>query len=41
MEEEIRLDWEEFRWTDAEIDWFIDQEEMLPTREDDERMDED
>ncbi|KAJ7808477.1 hypothetical protein B0H14DRAFT_2608874 [Mycena olivaceomarginata] len=41
MEEEIQLDWEEFRWTDAEINWFINQEEMLLTREDDERMDED
>ncbi|KAJ7310057.1 hypothetical protein DFH08DRAFT_823334 [Mycena albidolilacea] len=40
MEEEIRREWEEFRWTDAEIDWIIDQEEMLPLQEDD-HMDED
>ncbi|KAJ7877518.1 hypothetical protein B0H14DRAFT_3782639 [Mycena olivaceomarginata] len=35
-EEEIRQGWEEFRWSDAEIDWFIDQEELLPPYEDDE-----
>ncbi|KAJ7787460.1 hypothetical protein B0H14DRAFT_3505402 [Mycena olivaceomarginata] len=38
MEEEIRRKWEEFRWTDAEIDWIIDQEEMLPPQD---QMDED
>ncbi|KAJ7848462.1 hypothetical protein B0H14DRAFT_3453092 [Mycena olivaceomarginata] len=43
MEEDIRREWEEFRWTDAEIDWFIDQEESLPAHddEDDDRMNED
>ncbi|KAJ7790444.1 hypothetical protein B0H14DRAFT_3501611 [Mycena olivaceomarginata] len=43
-EEEMRLEWEEFRWTDAEIDWIIDQEELLPSLEDeeaDDRMNED
>jgi hypothetical protein len=30
LEEHIRREWEEFRWTDAEVDWFIDHEEMLP-----------
>jgi hypothetical protein len=44
LEEDIRRECEELRWTDAEIDWFIDQEEMLPPRsedeKDDERMDE-
>ncbi|KAJ7784054.1 hypothetical protein B0H14DRAFT_2630666 [Mycena olivaceomarginata] len=41
MEEEIRREWEEFKWTDTEIDWFIDLEESLPVRdeEDDDRMD--
>ncbi|KAJ7323920.1 hypothetical protein DFH08DRAFT_817402 [Mycena albidolilacea] len=34
MEEEIRREWEEFRRTDAEIDWFIDQEESLPVHDD-------
>jgi hypothetical protein len=28
------------RWTDVEIDWIINQEEMLPPQEDD-QMDED
>jgi hypothetical protein len=43
MEEDIRREWEEFRWTDAEIDWFIDQEESLPAHddEDDDHMNED
>jgi hypothetical protein len=42
LEEDIRREWEEFCWSDAEIDWFIDQEEMLPNREDDDNwMDED
>jgi hypothetical protein len=40
MEEEIRREWEEFRWTDTEIDWIIDHEEMLPPQEGD-QMDED
>ncbi|KAJ7878532.1 hypothetical protein B0H14DRAFT_2567219 [Mycena olivaceomarginata] len=43
-EEEMRLEWEEFRWTDAEIDWIINQEELLPSLEDeeaDDRMNED
>jgi hypothetical protein len=35
LEEDIRREWEEFRWSDAEIDWFIDQEEMLLNQEDD------
>ncbi|KAJ7310609.1 hypothetical protein DFH08DRAFT_974293 [Mycena albidolilacea] len=40
LEEEIRHELEEIRWTDAEIDWFIEQEEMLPTsKEDDNQMD--
>ncbi|KAJ7306981.1 hypothetical protein DFH08DRAFT_824475 [Mycena albidolilacea] len=30
LEEDIRREQEEFRWTDVEVDWFIDQEEMLP-----------
>ncbi|KAJ7780459.1 hypothetical protein B0H14DRAFT_3507536 [Mycena olivaceomarginata] len=34
-EEEIRQGWEEFRWSDTEIDWFIDQEELLPSSKDD------
>jgi hypothetical protein len=41
LEEEIRLEWEEFRWTDAEIDWIIDQEESLPAYDADEDADED
>ncbi|KAJ7863761.1 hypothetical protein B0H14DRAFT_3443855 [Mycena olivaceomarginata] len=43
MEEDIRREREEFRWTDAEIDWFIDQEDSLPAHddEDDDRMKED
>jgi hypothetical protein len=35
-EEEIRQGWEELRWSDTEIDWFIDQEELLPMSKDDE-----
>jgi hypothetical protein len=30
LEEDIWCKCEEFRWTDAEVDWFIDHEEMLP-----------
>ncbi|KAJ7681549.1 hypothetical protein B0H14DRAFT_2655197 [Mycena olivaceomarginata] len=42
-EEEMRLEWEEFRWTDTEIDWIIDHEEMLHNPEDreDDNMNED
>ncbi|KAJ7826563.1 hypothetical protein B0H14DRAFT_2595729 [Mycena olivaceomarginata] len=36
LEEEILREREEFQWTDAEeIDWYIDQEESLPVRSDD------
>jgi hypothetical protein len=43
MEEDIQREWEEFRWTDTEIYWFIDQEESLPAHddEDNDRMNED
>jgi hypothetical protein len=36
LEEDIRCEWEEFRWSEAEIDWFIDQEEALPVEGEDE-----
>lgn len=38
-EEEMQGEGNEARWTDAEIDWIIDQEELLPTRDDDEDED--
>lgn len=41
LEEDIRREWEEMRWTDAEIDWIIDQEESLPTRDEGEDKDND
>lgn len=41
LEEDIRREWEEMRWPDAEIDWIIDQEESLPTRDEDEGLDND
>jgi hypothetical protein len=42
LEEDIQREWEELRWTDAEIDWIIDQEESLPTHgEDNENEDKD
>jgi hypothetical protein len=40
LEEEIRRERDEIQWTDAEIDWFINQEEMLPSsKEDNDQMD--
>jgi hypothetical protein len=42
LKEDIQHEWEELQWTDAEIDWIIDQEESLPTHsEDDENEDKD
>jgi hypothetical protein len=38
-EEEMRDEEDEGRWTDVEIDWIIDQEELLPTRDVDEDKD--
>jgi hypothetical protein len=40
----MRHEWEEFRWTDDEINWMIDQEELLFSLNDggtDDHMDED
>ncbi|KAJ7864595.1 hypothetical protein B0H14DRAFT_2574312 [Mycena olivaceomarginata] len=40
LKAEIQLEWEEMRWTDMEINWIIDQEEMLrPFEADDDPMD--
>ncbi|KAJ7300562.1 hypothetical protein DFH08DRAFT_979540 [Mycena albidolilacea] len=39
LEEEIQREWEDLQWSDADIDWFIDQEELLPTHDNDEDQD--
>jgi hypothetical protein len=41
LEEDIRREWEGMCWTDADIDWIIDQEESLPTRNEDDDKDND